>query len=398
MNNLRNIPAPAKLNLFLHVVGQRDDGYHLLETFFDLIDWNDTLSFDLRGDGALVLATPLPGVPPQIDLCVQAAAQLAQYARSRERDVPGVTISVDKHLPIGGGIGGGSSDAATTLLALNRLWNLNFPRATLAKIGLTLGADVPIFIQGLPSWASGIGEKLEPTKLWPGLFYVVLVPDTQVPTSAIFSAPELTRDTKPLRIEGSLFEDSLLLENMQSEKSRNGIKKAIKNQNESDNKSTGKLEAEALGVTTKLPKFTNVANGNADNGNVANGKIANGNAPHTMGGVSGFGSSGLMLNSAQVMKFSALKNDLQAVAVTRFPKVAGALAALKSASAGHHSTNMVVPPRMTGSGACVFAGFSSEETAQAVAEKVALVAEANTFIKVARSLKQHPLREWSFSA
>jgi 4-diphosphocytidyl-2-C-methyl-D-erythritol kinase len=356
MNNLRNIPAPAKLNLFLHVVGQRDDGYHLLETFFDLIDWNDTLSFDLRSDGALVLANPLPGVPPQIDLCVQAAAHLAQYARGRERDVPGVTISVDKQLPIGGGIGGGSSDAATTLLALNRLWNLNFPRATLAKIGLGLGADVPVFIQGLPSWASGIGEKLEPTKLWPGLFYVVMVPDTQVPTSAIFSAPELTRNTKPLRIEGSLFEESLLLENMQSEKARM-----------SKSKATSKVVMQSKSVL------------------VENSSASILETPE------------LATSNAQVVKFLALKNDLQAVAVTRFPKVAGALAVLKAASAGHHSANMVVPPRMTGSGACVFAGFSSEETALAVAEKATLAAEANTFIKVAKSLKQHPLREWSFS-
>jgi 4-diphosphocytidyl-2C-methyl-D-erythritol kinase len=363
MNNLRNIPAPAKLNLFLHVVGQRDDGYHLLETFFDLIDWNDTLSFDLRGDGALVLANPLPGVPPQIDLCVQAAAHLAQYARSRERDVPGVTISVDKQLPIGGGIGGGSSDAATTLLALNRLWNLNFPRATLAKIGLALGADVPVFIQGLPSWASGIGEKLEPTKLWPGLFYVVLVPDTQVPTSAIFSAPELTRDTKSLRIEGSLFEDSLLLENMQSERTRGS-------------KNSKKIDLIGLrnSVEVKVAEAVAVA-----------AEKATATAENTF------------VTSAQVVKFSALRNDLQSVAVTRFPKVAGALAVLKAASAGHHSAMMVVPPRMTGSGACVFAGFSSEETALAVAEKASQNAEANTFIKVARSLRQHPLREWSFS-
>jgi 4-diphosphocytidyl-2-C-methyl-D-erythritol kinase len=366
MNNLRNIPAPAKLNLFLHVVGQRDDGYHLLETFFDLIDWNDTISFDLRSDGALVLANPLPGVPPQIDLCVQAAAHLAQYARSRERDVPGVTISVDKQLPIGGGIGGGSSDAATTLLALNRLWNLNFPRATLAKIGLGLGADVPVFIQGLPSWASGIGEKLEPTKLWPGLFYVVLVPDTQVPTSAIFSAPELTRNTKTLRIEGSLFEESLLLETMQlpSSKSR--------------------------GLSGKTS--VNVGSTTADSS-----KIDSKSVLVASEGVSGVGSPNLATSNAQVVKFLALKNDLQSVAVTRFPKVAGALTVLKAASAGHHSANMVVPPRMTGSGACVFAGFSSEETAVAVAEKATLAAEANTFIKVARSLKQHPLREWSFS-
>jgi 4-diphosphocytidyl-2-C-methyl-D-erythritol kinase len=382
MNNLRNIPAPAKLNLFLHVVGQRDDGYHLLETFFDLIDWNDTLSFDLRTDGALVLANPLPGVPPQIDLCVQAAAHLAQYARSRERDVPGVTISVDKQLPIGGGIGGGSSDAATTLLALNRLWNLNFPRATLSKIGLALGADVPVFIQGLPSWASGIGEKLEPTKLWPALYYVVLVPDTQVPTSAIFSAPELTRNTKPLRIEGSLFEESLLLENMQALKLKTGAR--VGKSGDKSKIDSKDLDSKDLGSKDLGSKSVSMLVANVDGSNAQSKVDA---AISTLNNA----------QVAQVVRFSALKNDLQSVAVTRFPKVAGALAVLKTASAGHHSANMVVPPRMTGSGACVFAGFSSEETALAVAEKATLAAEANTFIKVAKSLKQHPLREWSFS-
>jgi 4-diphosphocytidyl-2C-methyl-D-erythritol kinase len=249
------------------------------------------------------------------------------------------------------------------LLALNRLWNLNFPRATLAKIGLGLGADVPVFIQGLPSWASGIGEKLEPTKLWPGLYYVVLVPDTQVPTSAIFSAPELTRNTKPLRIEGSLFEESLLLETMHLPVTKSRVLNA---------KPSVKTDSSETDSKSVL---------------VGNERALNANA----------GASSSATSNAQVVKFLALKNDLQSVAVTRFPKVAGALAVLKAASAGHHSANMVVPPRMTGSGACVFAGFSSEDTALAVAEKATLAAEANTFIKVARSLRQHPLREWSFS-
>jgi 4-diphosphocytidyl-2-C-methyl-D-erythritol kinase len=348
MNNLRNIPAPAKVNLFLHVVGQRDDGYHLLETFFDLVDWNDTLSFDLRTDGALVLANPLPGVPPQIDLCVQAAAQLAQYARSRERDVPGVTISVEKQLPIGGGIGGGSSDAATTLMALNRLWNLNLPRATLARIGLTLGADVPVFIQGLPSWASGIGEKLEPAKTWPGLWYVILVPDTQVPTSAIFSAPELTRDTKSLRIFGSLFEESLKLQGMDLVHAKSS------------------LGAKSKGVAKLALKPSS--------------SIAS------------------PLSTVETISFSALRNDLQEVAVQRHPKVGLALEALKAASSGVNASNLIVPARMTGSGACVFAGFASEEIAIAVSEKVKKSDDGNTLVKVARSLKAHPLRDWSFAA
>jgi 4-diphosphocytidyl-2-C-methyl-D-erythritol kinase len=360
MNNLRNIPAPAKLNLFLHVVGQRDDGYHLLETFFDLIDWNDTLSFDLRTDGALVLATPLPGVPPQLDLCVQAAALLAQYARTRETDVPGVTISVEKQLPIGGGIGGGSSDAATTLMALNRLWKLNLPRATLSKIGLALGADVPIFIQGLPSWASGIGEKIEPSKNWQGLWYVVLAPDTQVPTSAIFSAPELTRDTKSLRILGSLFEDY----------------------------SGGKIQKVAQNSGLHSPLSS------------------------TTGAVTSASTLDSKATSVATERFAEFRNDLQPVAMQKYPKVACALEALKKASSGmsinssgdrqnggqNSRQKLVIPPRMTGSGACVFAGFSSEEAALAVAEKVKNLVEVSTVVKVARSLKSHPLRDWGFAS
>jgi 4-diphosphocytidyl-2C-methyl-D-erythritol kinase len=370
MNNLRNIPAPAKLNLFLHVVGQRDDGYHLLETFFDLVDWNDTLSFDLRTDGALVLANPLPGVPPQIDLCVQAAAQLAQYARSRERDVPGVTISVEKQLPIGGGIGGGSSDAATTLMALNRLWNLNLPRATLSRIGLSLGADVPVFIQGLPSWASGVGEKLEPAKHWNGLWYVILVPDTQVPTSAIFSAPELTRDTKSLRIAGSLFEDSLILQGME-------------------------VAPKLLKVSPKLPKVSpQLPKGKVDDASSTDGK----NQKIDSKTVDNKSVELEKLVSDRVAtKFSVLQNDLQSVAVTRYPRVAASLASLKAGCAGLNVSHLVVPPRMTGSGACVFAGFASEDVALAVSEKVKIHEDPNTFVKVARSLKAHPLRDWSFS-
>jgi 4-diphosphocytidyl-2C-methyl-D-erythritol kinase len=377
MNNLRNIPAPAKLNLFLHVVGQRDDGYHLLETFFDLVDWNDTLSFDLRTDGALVLANPLPGVPPQIDLCVQAAAQLAQYARSRERDVPGVTISVEKQLPIGGGIGGGSSDAATTLMALNRLWNLNLPRATLSRIGLSLGADVPVFIQGLPSWASGVGEKLEPAKHWNGLWYVILVPDTQVPTSAIFSAPELTRDTKSLRIAGSLFEDSLILQGMEvapklpKGKVLNTVMNKVLNKVHSASEADGKTDGRNQKIDSKTVGSKTVGSNTVEQEKLVSDRVAT--------------------------KFSMLQNDLQLVAVTRYPRVAASLASLKAGCAGLNVSHLVVPPRMTGSGACVFAGFASEDVALAVSEKVKIHEDPNTFVKVARSLKAHPLRDWSFS-
>ena len=379
MNNLRNIPAPAKLNLFLHVTGQREDGYHLLETFFDLIDWCDYLHFDLRTDGALVLANPLPGVPAQIDLCVQAAALLAQHARSRERDVPGVTINVEKHLPIGGGIGGGSSDAAATLLALNRLWNLNFPRATLSRIGLSLGADVPVFIQGLAAWGTGIGEKLEPSKHWKGLWYVVVAPDTQVPTSAIFSAPELTRNSKPLRISGSLLDELLAPQNGGAGQQR-------------PEASLSDMDVSSEVVGGLAPKGFS-----SKQAAIASAKEA---AKQAIEAKIKADARADALRLGHV--FSELRNDLQPIAMAKFPKVAGAISALTKAcsafGSGPNKGKIVVAPRMSGSGACVFAGFSDEETARAVSAKLADLVEPGTLVKVAPSLGAHPLREWSFSA
>ncbi len=194
---LRDCPAPAKLNLFLHVTGRRADGYHLLETVFELIDLADTLHFRLRQDGRIVLATPLPGVPAEADLTVRAARLLAEQSGSRL----GVEIAVDKRIPMGGGLGGGSSDAATTLLALNRLWGLHWPAQRLAGLALQLGADVPVFVHGQTAYATGIGEQLQPITL-PSRFYVILAPRVSVPTAEVFGAPDLTRDTEPLRIAG----------------------------------------------------------------------------------------------------------------------------------------------------------------------------------------------------
>ena len=186
-------PAPAKLNLFLHVVGRRDDGYHLLQTAFRLVDHGDSLRFSPRADGEIRLATPLPGVPPDSDLTVRAARLLQAETGCRL----GVEIAVDKRLPMGGGLGGGSSDAATVLLALNHLWQLGLPRARLQQIGLTLGADVPVFVGGRNAFAEGVGESLQPLDL-PPAWYVVLEPPVAVPTAAIFGAPELKRDTVPM--------------------------------------------------------------------------------------------------------------------------------------------------------------------------------------------------------
>lgn len=188
-------PAPAKLNLFLHVVGRRDDGYHLLQTVFRFLDHGDSLDIQPRADGDIRLLQPLPGVAPEQDLCWRAARLLREYAGCRL----GANIGLIKRLPMGGGLGGGSSDAATVLLALNRLWNLNLPRVTLMDLGLKLGADVPVFVYGRSAFAEGVGEILQPWAPAPAA-YVVLMPPVHVATPRVFAHPGLTRNTPVVRI------------------------------------------------------------------------------------------------------------------------------------------------------------------------------------------------------
>jgi 4-diphosphocytidyl-2-C-methyl-D-erythritol kinase len=183
-------PAPAKLNLFLHVVGRRADGYHLLQTLFRFVDYGDTLYFTPRDDGQVRLLNPLPGVPEESDLTVRAARLLQQEANC----IRGADIRLEKRLPMGGGLGGGSSDAATVLLALNHLWQLGLSRERLQALGLTLGADVPVFIFGRTAFAEGVGEALQAVPAAPA-WYLVLQPPVAVPTVDIFRAPELKRDT-----------------------------------------------------------------------------------------------------------------------------------------------------------------------------------------------------------
>jgi 4-diphosphocytidyl-2-C-methyl-D-erythritol kinase len=188
-------PAPAKLNLFLHVLGRRADGYHLLQTIFQFLDYSDELRFEVTTDGAIARAAPLPGVAEDDDLSIRAARALRAHTGSRR----GAVIHLAKRIPAGGGLGGGSSDAATTLLALNRLWDLELPRPELAALGLKLGADVPVFVHGRAAWAEGVGEVLTPVELdepW----YLVLIPPVQVSTAAVFSDPQLTRHTPPITI------------------------------------------------------------------------------------------------------------------------------------------------------------------------------------------------------
>lgn len=193
------LPAPAKLNLMLHILGRRADGYHELQTLFQFLDFGDELGFAVRADGAIRLHSDIPGVAHDSNLIVRAARTLQQQAGC----VLGADIWLSKHLPMGGGIGGGSSDAATTLLGLNRLWHLHWDEERLAGLGLTLGADVPVFVRGRAAFAEGIGEKLTPVTLGEPWF-LVAIPRVLVSTVKVFSDPELTRDTPPIKVRSLL--------------------------------------------------------------------------------------------------------------------------------------------------------------------------------------------------
>jgi 4-diphosphocytidyl-2-C-methyl-D-erythritol kinase len=192
-------PAPAKLNLMLRIVGRRPDGYHLLQTVFQFTDLCDQLHFSVRGDGAVVRSNDVPGVAPDDDLVVRAARLLQREAGCSQ----GVDIRVDKHIPLGGGLGGGSSDAATTLVALNRLWGCGLNEVQLQKLGLRLGADVPIFIHGHAAWAEGVGDQfreIEPS----APIYLLLSPPAHVDTGRVFRDPELTRNSHRITIRDFL--------------------------------------------------------------------------------------------------------------------------------------------------------------------------------------------------
>jgi 4-diphosphocytidyl-2-C-methyl-D-erythritol kinase len=196
-------PAPAKLNLFLHILGRRPDGYHELQTCFQFVDLGDEITINVRGDGRIRRVSDLPNVAEQEDLCVRAARSLQTAAGCPL----GADISVHKRIPMGGGLGGGSSDAATCLVALNHLWRLNRPLADLAALGLKMGADVPVFVQGRVAWAEGVGEHLTP--LYPPLApletnYLILKPNIGVSTAEVFQDPELTRNSAPITIHGFL--------------------------------------------------------------------------------------------------------------------------------------------------------------------------------------------------
>ena len=195
MQDFQTFLAPAKINLFLHITGQRADGYHTLQSVFQLLDFYDTLHIKPTQNGEIKRINEINGVPASQDICALAASVLQQKTGCKL----GVEYAVEKRIPMGGGLGGGSSDAATMLLALNHLWQLNLSRAELMQIGLTLGADVPVFIFGQNAWAEGIGEQLTKIDL-PAQYFVVLTPLVHVSTAQVFANSTLTRDTKPLKI------------------------------------------------------------------------------------------------------------------------------------------------------------------------------------------------------
>lgn len=320
---LYDLPAPAKINLFLHVVGQRPDGYHLLQTVFRFIDWCDTLHIECRTDSQIVCETAIPGLAPQDNLVVRAARLL----QTTTGTAYGAQIRLDKHIPSGAGLGGGSSDAATTLIALNRLWKTGLSRSELMRLGLALGADVPVFIFGQPAFAEGVGELLQPLVL-PDASYLVVEPAQKIETKAVFEAPDLTRDTPCVTI--AIFTDWLA---SQASKSKAG----------------------SLGA--------NQPDSGKPGGNPKGNPL--------------FGS-----------------NSLQAVVCARYPAVAKALALLQSSG---------INARMSGSGSCVFAEFSTASQAQVQKQEIAGKMQAQlkalqgviSSIRVCSGLHDHPLRHWS---
>lgn len=192
-------PAPAKLNLFLHIVGRRPDGYHLLQTVFQLLDWGDVVGLRVRRDGEVLRCAPVAGVPVENDLCLRAAWAL----KRRSGCALGAEIELDKRLPVGGGVGGGSSDAASVLVGLNALWRTGLGVDDLAALGAGLGADVPVFVRGRTAWAEGIGELLTPVEV-PDREYVIVDSGVAASTALLFQAPELTRNSPRLKIPGYL--------------------------------------------------------------------------------------------------------------------------------------------------------------------------------------------------
>ncbi|MEO3713177.1 4-(cytidine 5'-diphospho)-2-C-methyl-D-erythritol kinase [Roseateles flavus] len=334
MQALYDVPAPAKLNLFLHVVGKRPDGYHLLESVFALVDWADTLHFERRGDGLLQRHDRGDALPAD-DLCLRAARLL----QAESSCTLGADIHIEKRLPSGAGMGGGSSDAASTLLALNRLWGLHWPLSRLLPLGLKLGADVPFFLGGRNAFVQGIGEDLTPIEL-PEQTFAIVKPDVSIPTKDIFSSPLLQRS------------ESLAIVAVFPE---HGSKKGTE-----PSESNSKLVA---GTSQNAQKSASRVELNAE----------------SCARIAGFLEINSKLNNA-------LRNDLQKPAEQYSSQVTQALALLESRFGNS---------RMTGSGSAVFATVQGKDGMSNQPMATLPELPPGWVGKVCRSLAQHPLRGWA---
>lgn len=379
---LRHCLAPAKLNLYLHVLGQRDDGYHEIETVFDLIDLQDSMHFSIRSDGAIMRRGGLHGLAHDSDLSVRAARLLAAASETRL----GADIEIVKRIPAGGGLGGGSSNAATTLLALNRLWGINWPIARVARLGLQLGADVPVFVHGTAALATGVGEKITALAL-PRQWYVVVAPPAIVPTTEIFSAPELTRDSKPLKI---------------SPLSRQNIGLAGRNDLEPVASSRYPAVQQALTALTQAARQVLRAGKPSRKGALSKGVARAGARKSGVAGADGVeagagpgvgaGAGAASRASAASRAGAASRASARADGVVKAGDV-------KAGAAGNGGQDEANAPwdaaRMSGSGGCVFYPAPDRESAERIAERVG---KSNIGkVHVVESLVEHPMRGWAFA-
>jgi 4-diphosphocytidyl-2-C-methyl-D-erythritol kinase len=340
---LYDIPAPAKLNLFLHVVGRRPDGYHLLQTVFRFIDLADSIDIDMRQDGQIQRETDMVGVAHDDDLVVRAARAL-QHATGCTK---GAQIRVRKRIPAGGGLGGGSSDAASVLLALNKLWQTGLSRQALMQLGLMLGADVPVFIFGQNAFAEGVGEDLQALEL-PDRAYIVIQPAQNVPTLGVFQDPDLTRNTDPVKI----------------------------------------MDFSGMSLISSTENVLGCSSNSTELGSTALNSAA----------VSTTAVSSTALKSTAEQSRVRFHNDLQPVVLKNYPIVQQAYEWCVQAG---------LDVRMTGSGACLFAEFAQIQLANLAHDKMlakmhadfseSLIVGVPSFIQsvsVCNGLSEHPLRSW----
>jgi 4-diphosphocytidyl-2C-methyl-D-erythritol kinase len=413
---LYEVPAPAKINLFLHVVGRRADGYHALQTVFRFIDLADTLHFELRRDGAIVRTDALPGVTFDTDLTVRAARLLQTTTGVRL----GASIGLEKRIPMGGGLGGGSSDAATTLIALNRLWRTGLSRSELLRLAGSLGADVPVFVFGQSAFAEGRGDILSAVSL-PERTYLIAQPDVSVPTALVFSDPHLMRATDYVKMES--FVDFVDNRDVGQEGQRQGQRdrEGQRDRNSQQDRKTRVRRQGREDVQARDSACEDSSRGR-DSGYLDS-PGSPGVHPNEVNGVNpnGVNPNGANPNRPGYPYFG--RNDLEPVVYRRFPEIGRAAhwleKQLMAPAVGH-----AIAVRLSGSGACLFTEFADRKTAILAEQKIVatmrvtdktfsmssgtshtmqkspLVQEAPLrfrLLQVCPGLIEHPLRHWTTS-